>query len=128
MSLAQSGGPLGLADAVRVVGAAGRDLSGLAWLLPQGGRTLVRLEEGGEWRLCALKRGTGTVPQPRDRPWLLHEGNFAPSWPGLLNALTSLALFGLVGTGLFLWARRKARRRPTGADRVPRAADTSARA
>lgn len=107
---AASGPPVPLAEAVRLLGASGRDLSGLVWIRPQGGRTLARLDEGGEWRLYEVRPDAGLVPLPRNWPRLLHEGNFAPIWPGLLNALTALALLSLLGTGLFIWARRQIRR------------------
>ena len=94
-----------LRDAARIVQASGHDLSGLVWLRSQGGRTLARLSEGGEWRLYAVTPD-GVVPQARNWPRLLHEGNFAATWTGLLNAVISLALAGLLATGLVLWARR----------------------
>lgn len=105
-----TGGPVPPAEAVRLVAASGRDLSALVWIRPQGGSTLARIAEGGEWRLYAVSREAGLVPQPRNWPRLLHEGNFAPVWPGLVNALTSLAMLGLLGTGLFIWGKRKVRR------------------
>lgn len=104
-----------LREAVRVVQDAGHDLSGLVWLRTQGGRMLARLSEGGEWRLYVVTQD-GAVPQPRNWPRLLHEGNFAGIWSGLLNVVISLALIGLLVTGLTLWARRtvllRQRRRP----------------
>lgn len=96
---------LPLREAARAVQDAGHDLSGLVWLRPQGGRTLARLSENGEWRLYAVTRD-GAVPQPRNWPRLVHEGNFAGIWSGLLNVATSLALILLLVTGLTLWARR----------------------
>ncbi|MGM0678133.1 MAG: PepSY domain-containing protein [Pseudomonadota bacterium] len=36
----------------------------------------------------------------------LHEGTWAGAWSGMLNLLASLALVGLMGTGLWSWARR----------------------
>jgi uncharacterized iron-regulated membrane protein len=48
---------------------------------------------------------------PRNWPRLLHEGNWLGIWSGLANALTSVAMLGLLGTGVLIWARRKLRRR-----------------
>lgn len=95
-----------LREAVRVLQDTGHDLSGLVWLRPQGARMLARLSEGGEWRLYAVKRDSANL-QPRMWPRLLHEGNFAGIWSGLLNVATSLALGGLLVTGLALWVKRK---------------------
>ena len=45
---------------------------------------------------------------------LWHEGNCAGGWSALLNVITSLALIGLLVTGVTMWAltalRRRARR------------------
>ena len=115
--------PPSLRAAARVVQDAGHDLSGLVWLRPQGGRMLVRVSEGGEWRLYAVT-ADGTVLQARNWPRLVHEGNFAATWTGLLNALISLALVGLLVTGLILWGRRTPllRRRPNRGERASRQA------
>jgi len=102
--------PLKLADAVRIVGAK-HDLAGLVWLRPRGDRMLVRLVEGGEYKVYAVTR-EGTRPQPRNWVRLLHEGNFAGVWSALLNFVTALAAFGLLVTGAWIWARRKLRPRP----------------
>lgn len=112
---AGSSAPPSLREAVRLVQDAGHDLSGLVWLRTQGGRMLARVSEGGEWRLYAITQD-GAAPQSRNWPRLLHEGNFAGIWSGLLNVVISLALVGLLVTGLTLWARRtilpRRRRRP----------------
>ncbi|MCG5512896.1 PepSY domain-containing protein [Ectothiorhodospira shaposhnikovii] len=48
----------------------------------------------------------------------LHEGTWAGAWSGLLNLLASVLLMGLMGTGLWSWARRirQGRRRSGDAD------------
>ena len=124
-----------LREAIRVVQGAGHDLSALVWLRPQGGRMLARVSEGGEWRLYAVTHG-GAVLQPRNWPRLLHEGNFAGIWSGLLNVVISLALIGLLVTGLASWTRRTlvqrqrrvARGRATRASGNPSVAGTAASA
>ena len=110
-----------LREAVRVFQDAGHDLSALVWLRPQGGRMLARVSEGGEWRLYAVTQD-GAVLQPRNWPRLLHEGNFAGIWSGLLNVVISVALIGLLVTGLASWARRTLaqRRRQVAKGRAPR--------
>lgn len=115
------GQQLRLAEAVRVVGRS-HDLSSMIWLRPQGGRLLVRLMEGGETRVHVVTRD-GTQPTPRNWPRLLHEGNFAGGWSALMNIVTSLALLGLLGTGLTIWALRTIRRRARRAVRATAAAE-----
>ena len=102
------GDPLPLAQAVRVVGER-HDLSALVWLRPQGGRMLARLVEGGEYRVYAVTR-EGTAAQPRNWPRLWHEGSFAGAWSAALNLAVSAAMLGLLATGVWLWATRRARR------------------
>jgi uncharacterized iron-regulated membrane protein len=100
---------LRLADAVRVVGKS-HDLSALIWLRSQGGRLLARLMENGESRVHVVT-AVGTLATPRNWPRLWHEGNFAGGWSALMNIVTSLALLGLLGTGVTIWARRTLRLR-----------------
>lgn len=99
--------PLKLAEAVRIVGAK-HDLSGLVWLRARRGRMLARIVEGGEWRVYTVSRA-GTMPTPRNWPRLLHEGNFAGVWSALMNIVTSVAMLGLLVTGVWIWARRRVR-------------------
>jgi hypothetical protein len=105
-----AGPPIAMADAVRIVGA-NHDLSGLTWIRARGNALLARLDDGGEMKVFAVTRG-GLQPTARNWPRLLHEGNFASLWPALINLLISLALTLLISTGLWIWARRKLRRRP----------------
>lgn len=116
---ATQGAPLKLVEAVRVVGER-HDLSNLVWLRPQGGRLLARLVDGGEYRVHAVAR-EGTAPMPRNWPRLWHEGNFAGVWSALMNVVTSIAMVGLLVTGVWIWLRRKLRRRP---QRLARPAST----
>jgi uncharacterized iron-regulated membrane protein len=52
------------------------------------------------------------TPLPRNWPRLLHEGNWLAFVSGPLNVVVSVALLGLLGTGLFMWSSRKLRRKP----------------
>lgn len=97
-----------LVEAVRIVGKQ-HDLSALVWLRPQGGRMVARVVEGGEYRTYAVTPN-GTVALPRNWPRLWHEGNFAGHFSAVLNVITSFALIGLLGTGLWVWGMRQMRR------------------
>lgn len=103
------GAPMTLLQAVQVLGK-DRDLSALVWLRPQGGRILARLVEGGEYRVYAVTPG-GVTPTPRNWPRLWHEGNFAGAWSALMNVVISVAMIGLLVTGLWIWLRRQFSRR-----------------
>ena len=105
----KSGAAQNLRDAVRIVGEK-HDLSSLVWLRPQGGRTMVRLVEGGEFKVFVVTP-QGTVQTQRNWPRLWHEGNFAGSLSALLNVVTSFALIGLLFTGIWIWASRTLRLR-----------------
>jgi len=114
---AAAAAPIALSDAVRIV-AARYDLARVAWIRPRGGVTLARLDDGGEMRVFAVTRD-GLQPTARNWPRLLHEGNWAAIVPALLNVITSLALLLLISTGLWMWARRKLRRRPARTSPAP---------
>jgi uncharacterized iron-regulated membrane protein len=98
-----------LSEAVQKLGAE-HDLSGLVFLRRQGQRLMARLDEGGEYKVYAVTTD-GVSPMPRNWPRLWHEGNFAGAWSAWLNLVTSLALIGLLGTGFWIWLRRRLRRR-----------------
>jgi uncharacterized iron-regulated membrane protein len=109
---AASGGraaPMPLVEAVKVIGK-DRDLSSLVWLRPPGGRLVARLVEDGEFASYVVTR-EGSAAMPRNWPRLWHEGNFAGMWSALMNLAISLAMFGLLGTGVWIWLRRQRRRR-----------------
>jgi uncharacterized iron-regulated membrane protein len=104
------GPPLALTEAVQVVGSR-HDLSSLVWLRAMGkGRLMARVIEGGEYKVYAVTR-EGTVPTPRSWSRLWHEGNFAGMWSALMNIVISLAMLGLLVTGVWIWLRRQLRRR-----------------
>ncbi|MGE5145828.1 MAG: PepSY domain-containing protein [Candidatus Eiseniibacteriota bacterium] len=105
-------GPSALPSLRQAVDIVGRDhdLSSLVWLRPQGNRLLVRLVENGEYTVHAVTPA-GTTPLPRNWPRLWHEGNFAGGWSAALNLVVSLAMAGLLGTGVWMWLRRRLRKR-----------------
>jgi PepSY-associated transmembrane protein len=117
---APQGAPLRLAEAVRIVGQE-HDLSSLVWMRPQGGRMLARLVEDGEYRVYAVTRD-GVTPLQRNWPRLWHEGNFAGALSAVMNIITSVAMTGLLVTGLWIWLRRQVRRRHVRGYRQPAAA------
>ena len=100
--------PLPLKEALKIV-AQNHDLAGLIWLRPLGPRLVARVMEDGEAKAYAVTR-QGAVAMPRNWPRLWHEGNFAGVWSSLMNVITSLALLGLLGTGVWMWSIRQIRR------------------
>jgi uncharacterized iron-regulated membrane protein len=106
---AAQGALLKLAEAVDLLGRE-HDLSGLIWLRPQGGRLLARIAQDGEYRLYAVTP-TGASPLERNWPRLWHEGNFAGAWSAAMNLILSIAMLGLLVTGVWIWSRRQLRRR-----------------
>jgi uncharacterized iron-regulated membrane protein len=104
------GPPVTLAEAVRIVGA-NHDLADVSWIRPRGGVMLARLDDDGEMRAFAVGHD-GLTPTARNWPRLIHEGNWAGTFPALINLVVASALALLLGTGLWIWGRRKFRRRP----------------
>ncbi len=113
--------PLPLREAARIVALA-KDPSTIVWIRNRGGRQLARLNEGGMFNVYAVTR-EGLVETPRNWPRLIHEGNFAGIWSGLMNVAVSLAFVGLMVTGGVIFARRqlrrRQRRRPVGRQPIP---------
>ncbi|MBS0519105.1 MAG: PepSY domain-containing protein [Proteobacteria bacterium] len=101
--------PMPLMEAVRVLGDK-YDLAGLLFLRQAGDRYIVRLDDGGEFRAMSVSR-TGVTMLPRNWPRLWHEGNFAGLWSSLMNLVISVAMVGLLVTGVWIWLRRQIRRR-----------------
>ncbi|AVT78960.1 PepSY-associated TM helix domain-containing protein [Rhodopseudomonas palustris] len=101
---------IGLTDAVQQI-AQSHDVSHLAMIANRGGRMMARIYEDGELRAYTFAPD-GVTPLPRNWPRLLHEGNWSTWLSGTLNVITSVVLLGLLVTGVWLWTRRKLRRRP----------------
>jgi len=112
--------PVPMVEAVRGVGAE-HDLSGLVWLRGRAGRQLVRIIVDGEYRVFTVS-AESVAPTTRNWVRIWHEGNFAGIWSALMNVAISVALVGLMVTGLIIWARRRFRkRRPRPARTMPQA-------
>jgi uncharacterized iron-regulated membrane protein len=101
-----------LVEAIRVVGRE-HDLSNLIWLRPGGSTMLARLMEAGEYRVYTVTP-SGLAAAERNWPRLLHEGNWRVYLSSSLNLVTAIALIGLLGTGLYMWGNRQAKRRSRG--------------
>ena len=108
--------PMKLSEAVQIVGRS-KDLSTLVWLRPQGPGMVARIVEGGEYRTYRVTPN-GLESLPRNWPRLLHEGNFAGASSALLNIVTSIALIGLLVTGVMIWGKRALRRQRQRAGRA----------
>jgi uncharacterized iron-regulated membrane protein len=110
-------------DIVRMV-AQSHDLSTLNSISNRGGRMLVRLNDGGLLKAYVVSP-QGLTLASNNWPRLIHEGNWGGVWGGVINVITSIALLGLLLTGLFIWARRTFRKRPV-RNRTPAAAAAQA--
>lgn len=97
--------PPKIAEAVEII-AKSHDLTHLTSLRMRGPRLIARIVDGGEYRSFAVMP-EGLTPTSRNWPRLIHEGNWGGHLSAFLNLITSLALIGLMGTGLTLWVRRK---------------------
>ncbi len=98
-------------DAIAMI-ADKHDLSNLSSLGNRGGRFLARVNDGGKLRAYAVTP-QGLTEANNNWPRLIHEGNWAGVWSGLINVITSIALLLLLFTGLFIWAKRTFRRKPS---------------
>jgi hypothetical protein len=102
--------PPPLAETLRLV-AERHDLNGLDWVRPAGAARNLRILDRSGTATVYRVTPTGMEPLPRNWPRLLHEGN----WGGVLGSLANLAaaitLLGLLGTGIWLWAKRQLMRR-----------------
>lgn len=87
-----------------------RDFGRLIWLRQRGGRLLARLNENGRFEVVQVTTA-GIRRTATNWPRGLHEGNALGLWTVALVLVTSLALVGLMVTGLWLWLRRTFRRR-----------------
>lgn len=100
------GQPPLLAETLRMV-AAEHEIGGLDFIRPVGGAHLVRvLDASGTATTYRAAGGTLTGTE-RNWPRLLHEGNWGGLWGSVANLLAGIAMLGLLGTGLFIWARRR---------------------
>lgn len=106
---AAAAAPLQITEAARII-AREHNLAQLSWIRSLGGALMARLDDNGEMKLFAITRD-GLKPAARNWPRLLHEGNWSRYLSSAINVVISLALVLLLTTGLWMWARRKFRRR-----------------
>lgn len=104
-----AGAPVSLSEALKIVGAQ-YDLSRITWVRPLGPTLAARVNDNGEMRVFSVTRD-GLKPFARNWPRLIHEGNWSGIVAPILNVITSIALVILMVTGLWLWGRRKLRKR-----------------
>lgn len=105
---ARAAAPQTFREAISVI-ANEHDLSRLLWIRKRSKGMLVRLVEDGEYKVYSVTRA-GMIAMPRNWSRHLHEGNGFGVIGALANLVAALAMVGLMGTGLFIWARRKFRR------------------
>jgi hypothetical protein len=103
-----TGNPVKLTEAIVKVGEK-YDLSSIIWLRPQGGGLIARVNDGGEFKTMRVT-SDGLFVSPRTLPRLLHEGTFS-SLMAIANSITALAMMLLMVTGLWIWAKRKFRKK-----------------
>lgn len=104
-----AGAAVSLSEALKIVSAQ-YDLSRISWVRPLGPTLAARVNDNGEMRVFSVTRD-GLVPFARNWPRLIHEGNWSGVIAPILNVITSISLVILVVTGLWLWGRRKLRKR-----------------
>ena len=98
-----------LSEAIKIV-AAKHDLASVYWIRPMGGAMRARIYDGREARIFTVARD-GLIVGQQSWPRAIHEGNWAGAWSALVNIMTSIALIGLMVTGIWIWARRTLRMR-----------------
>lgn len=108
-----------LMETIRQV-AAVHDLDGLDFIRPIGGGRLVRVLDSSGTAIAYRAGPEGLVRQPDNWPRLLHEGGWGGVLGSVVNLVTSIALVGLLGTGIYIWARRSLAQRRARAARGDR--------
>ncbi len=98
-----------MVEAVRMI-AQKHDLSGLQSIRSIGGRQMAVLSDGNA-RFTYVVSKDGLKPAPSNWPRVFHQGDFFGIWGGVMNVVLSLAFMLLLGTGVWIWGRRKLRPR-----------------
>lgn len=96
-------------DAVRMV-AQKHDISGLQSIRSRGGRQMAMVVDGSARHTYQVSK-EGLKPMPSNWSRTFHQGDFFGIWGGVMNVILSLAFILLLGTGLWIWAKRTFRRR-----------------
>jgi hypothetical protein len=107
---------ISIRQAVEVLGQS-HDLTGLTSLRLRGGRMVARLWSSNEL-VSIIVTQAGTITAQRNWPRLIHEGNWAGFWSAFINIITSIAMIGLLITGLWIYLRRRLRMRARKAEKA----------
>ena len=113
--------PVPVLEAVRMV-AQKHDLSGLQSIRSRGPRQMALVTEGST-RYTYLVTKEGLKEAPSNWPRAFHQGDFFGIWGGVMNVMLSLAFFLLMGTGMWIWAKRTFRKRRRVRNPAPAAAE-----
>lgn len=95
-----------LVETVREV-AARHDLDGLDMIRTMQGARLVRVLDATGTAVTYRATAEGLQPMPANWWRVLHEGNWGGVAGSVVNLVISVALLGLLGTGGWIWGRRK---------------------
>lgn len=101
--------PMPLIEALRVT-AKQHDPSTIVNIRQRGSRQSVMINTGSSQSLY-LPTPEGLKPLPANLPRVFHQGDFFGIWGGVMNVIVSLAFCFLLGSGLWIWARRTFRKR-----------------
>ncbi len=104
------GQPPAMMDTLRAV-ADRHDLDGLDFVRPAGAARLVRVLDAGGTAVAYRMTTDGLQPVASNWPRILHEGNWGRLLGSLANLVAAVVLAGLLGTGVWIWARRTLARR-----------------
>jgi uncharacterized iron-regulated membrane protein len=108
-----AGAPLPLRETLHLV-AQRHDVAGLDFVRSMGGGTrLVRVLDETGTTVTYRATTAGLQPMPSNWPRILHEGSWGGVAGSLANLVAAIVLAGLLGTGIWLWARRRMKRRAT---------------
>lgn len=101
-----AGAPPPLAATLRAV-AERHDLDGLDFIRPAGAARLVRVLDEGGTAVVYRMTARGLEPAAANWPRLLHEGTWGGVLGSVVNLLAAIVLAGLLGSGIWIWARRR---------------------
>jgi uncharacterized iron-regulated membrane protein len=104
------GQPPALMDTLRAV-AERHDLDGLDFVRPAGAARLVRVLDVGGTAVTYRMTAGGLQPLASNWPRILHEGNWGGLMGSIANIVAAVVLAGLLGTGVWIWARRSLAKR-----------------
>ncbi len=123
LSPAKRAPTLPVLEVVRLV-AKQHDPSTLVSIRRRGPRQMVLINTGSE-QIQYQPTKEGLIRLPTNWPRAFHQGDFFGIWGGVMNVILSFAFIALLGSGLWIWARRtffRKRRRvrgPAGATAQP---------